>query len=153
MAADCDRVGLELVSIDGDLPEGLGRIAVKKYPPIVAGLGDFAHRLDRSQDRVGELDASQTSILANQRGQLFWVDPAIGPAGNGLDLPTRLGKGLARTEDRLVFQGAEQGVGRWHAAQQSHDRQVVRFGAPTGEDDFEWLAAHQVRDALPGALQ
>ena len=138
MGAEADQVQSQGIRIEGNMSEGLGRIAVNRDAPLPADRGEFRQWLQHSDFIVGRHHAHHHRVSGDRIPEIVRADQAIGSRLQQRQLESLALKLMERVENGVVFRDhademARPVSGTPPGSGVAKQGEVVGFGGPAGE--------------------
>ena len=154
------QIDAQLVDIDRDFAERLGRVGVQRARRAARQGGDLADRLKRADLVVGVHDADERGAAVQGLAHRVGIDQSLAIDRHNRDPAAQAFEELARLQRGRMLDGAGDDVQRRCAQRPKKPRSlaktdpfegmIARFGAAAGEDDLVRLRTEQLGDLLPG---
>ncbi len=156
MRVDRDEVDRQDPHVEGERADALDRVGVERDPPAATDRTEQVERLDRTDLVVPVDDADEHGVLVERPLEDRRVDePVVVDGEHGEPRAIRhcgqVGRGVAHRV--MLDRGRhEPAAVRPSRAQHATQREVVRLGPPSGEDDLGRLGAERGRHGLARAI-
>jgi hypothetical protein len=149
-----NQVCLNVIYLQGNLPEGLSRIRMQQYAPSLANATDLSEGLHGTNFIMSSNDAHQDGPICDRFLHMEGIHepaPIYWKIGN---VKTLLLETATRIEDRMVFDGCGNDVVSPVPVSPRNPLKchIVRFGGPRRENNLHWLAPDEVADLLSRLL-
>ena len=150
MCGQRGEVDIHFIDVERDLTCGLHCIRMEQDATLTSDLADLLDLLNDADFIVGRHDRDQNRFSRDGLAQIIKVHHSFSVHGQERNPESLLLQVLARVEYGLVFGHTRDDVVSLFPVHpgRAFNRQVVRLGRATRENDFTWIGADQSRYLL-----